>query len=304
LAIITDTHYLTLWKVANREQVWEGPIDTDYQYLTPSSIRFSDSNLVVGRGNDTVFEVLQLGNHHAILSTIELVAPEPSTSSAHYSHASFDHANSILWVAAHARGSLLGFKYTLKGVPVIKDAATSPGSIVAFDQLIEIPLDPMVSFTIKSANEGLVVFYATSEGYSRATIDRKVYGPSKLPATAVPSRTTSFGQAPAVVAQHATPNKAVNGDKKETKAAPKAKPAAKVAPPARTPAPAASTQAQASAPAPAPSPAPAPAPATEVDQKPDIREAPAPIQPEPPKAVATTSPDIEVLLKQACRPYS
>ena len=291
MAVITDTH-LSLWRAADRTQVWQGPLDTDYPSLTPCSLRFSDSNLVVGRANDTVFEVIQLGNHHAILSTIELVAPEPTPAIAHYSHAVFDHASSILWVAAYARGSLLGFRYTLKGVPVIKDAAADRGSVVAFDQLVEIPLDPIVSFTIKSGKDGIVVFYATSEGYSQATIDKRVLDAFKPSASA--DRTPHPLQFPNPIAQHANPSKAINGDKKETKAAPKAKPAAKATPPP-PPGPA-------SAPA---APAPAPAPAAQVDQKPDIREAPAPSEPEPTKAVASTSPDspnLAALLKQAS-PY-
>ena len=280
MALLTETQ-ISLWNSNGRSLVWSRAIATDYPSLTPSSIQFCDTHVVIGRNRDTIYELVQLGTHHAVLSTIELVAPEPSPAERHYSHALYDPAHGIFWVAAHARGSLLGFRYTLKNIPNIKEIHQK-GSVVGFDQVIEIPMDPMVSFIIKPRSDGIVVFYATSEGYSKVSLNEKVFD-DFAPST-TRSKVSTPTQSPAVVPQQ-TPSK-TNGnvEKKENKAAPKAKAVNKPAPPA-----------------PAPVAVPAAAPASEVaevDKKPDNREAVAESnQSESPKA-PVAGPDLSVLLKQ------
>jgi hypothetical protein len=282
VALLTGSQ-ISLWNSNGRSLVWSKPIATEYASLAPSSIQFCDTNLVIGRNRDTIYELVQVGNNHVVLSTIELVAPEPSPVDQHYSHALFDPTHGILWVAAHARGSLLGFRYTLKAYPQIKEPVKK-GSIVAFDQVIEIPMDPIVSFVMKPRSDGLVLFYATSDGYSKVSINEKVF--DDFAPIAARSKVPTPVQTPSVATQQ-TPVKATNGhpEKKENKAvpAPKSKPVNKAP---TNPAPAAPVLE-----------------APELEKKPDVREVDVPAQVnqiEAPKASApaAASADIAVLLKQ------
>jgi len=160
------------------------------------------------------------------------------------------------------------------------------GSVVAFDKVMEIPIDPIVSFIMKPRSDGLVVFYASSDGYSKVSINEKVFDDF----APIRSKVSTPVQTPSVASQQ-TPAKVVNGnvEKKEIKATPKSKAAVKPTP---------------SAPAPAPVVPAAPvAPASEVEEKPDIREAAMSAETnhaEAPKAPAAEGPDISVLLKQVC----
>lgn len=187
----------------------------------------------------------------------------------------------MLWVAAFARGSLFGFRYTLKGVPPIKDASAKSGSIVAFDQVIEYPLDPIISMVLRpiSDNEQDIadssLFYAHPGGFSVTNINHAVtdlFGPVPPPSSSIPvSRTVS--EQP----QQPAP-KAATAEKKE-------KPAAKAKQTPKT-----ITQ----------------------DEKPDISELasipPPPAvsaetrqAPEAAKNVAPSGPELPSLLKQASR---
>jgi hypothetical protein len=285
MALLTETE-LTLWNPRTRSRVWSKPAATDYPLLTPSSIQFCDANVIIGRDQGTIYELVQLGSVHVVLSTIELVAPKPSPLDQHYSHALYDPVHDIFWVAAHARGSLLGFRYTLKGVLPNK-IVPAKGSIVAFDKVIEIPMDPMVSFIIKPRSDGLVVFYATSDGYSKVSINEKIFDDF----APIKSKVSTPIQTPAVVPQQ-THAKVTNGhaEKKENKAQkPKASKPTPVAP----------------APAP-PAPAVPAAPVPEVEEKPDVREAAAPADAshaEVPKTSISAGADISVLLKQVRPPF-
>jgi hypothetical protein len=291
LALLTESQ-ISLWNPKSRTCVWAKPIATDYPSLVPSSIQFCEINIIIGRNRDTIFELVQLGSGYGVLSTIELVAPEPSPIEQHYSHALYDPIHGIFWVAAHARGSLLGFRYTLQNSKPILNGKEPPkrGSIVAFDKVIEIPMDPMVSFIIKPRSDGLVVFYATSDGYSKVSINEKIFddfAPFK-------SKASTPIQTPAVVPQQAHAKVANgNAEKKENKAQ-KSKAISKPTPAAPAPAP------------PAPAPAAPVAPAPEVEEKPNIREAAAPAETnhaEVPKSSGPVGADISVLLKQVCLPF-
>jgi hypothetical protein len=193
------------------------------------------------------------------LSVIELIAPTPSSPEQHYSQATYDSVNSMLWVAPFARGSILGFKYALKGQPPIKDAVASQGTVVAFDEVVEFPIESVVSMVPLATYSGPAVFYATPSGFSKTSIDNAVFELYGKASTATP--VSAPAPVPAKAAQPTpapTPAKTINGDKKEkeNKSAPKAKHVPKVA----SPAPPAASQ------VPAP-----PAEVPVVETKPDIR---------------------------------
>jgi hypothetical protein len=294
IAILTWEH-LSIFDTKTRERVFHKPIITEFDELDPSSIHFCGHNILIGRDRGTVYELIQIAGEAAVLSSIELVAPEPSPPHLHYTHAIYDPAHSILWVAAYARASLLGFRYILDS-NLIRDAAQKrdQDQIIGFDQVIEIPLGPIVSFAIQAEGDDLAIFYATSEGYSKSAINKQaleLHSPNLLKGKVnleVPTKALTSAETSAVSAT-VPPAKPINGDKKETKS--KAKPAAKVPVPA---------------PVPAATPPAVSETATETEQKPDVREMEAASQPEALKAApapapaSPASPDVSALLKQVC----
>lgn len=198
IAVVTSTE-LTLFNVSTKNQVWQKPLLTTRPGSSPTSVQFCEANILIGSQNNQVYELVQITADYAILSSIKLVAPEPSPAELNYSHAIYDSASSILWVAAFARASLLGFRYTLKGVAPIKDASARSGSIVAFDKVAEFPLEPVMSMVLRPASESdsedgngeTSLFYAHPGGFSIATIDHAVtdlFGPVPPLSTSVPSK--------------------------------------------------------------------------------------------------------------------
>jgi hypothetical protein len=282
MAVITATH-ISLYSLATRSRVWHKPV-ADSSAGKPSSLQFCESNILVGRNNNKTYELVQLHPNHAILSTIELIAPSPNPANLHYSQAIYDSANSILWMAAFARGSLFGFRYSLKGQPPVRDASVSPVS--AFDEMIEMPLDSIVSMVSCAGPAGPEIFYATPQGFTKATIDPALFNLFGLLSTTAPGKAPQPDRAPAPVPAGPGPahgpGKSTNGDKKDNKAGPKAKHIPKglsPAPPAPEPAAAVET--------------------TATDEKPDARAlAQADTAPKPSNAAASAPAEFATLLKQ------
>lgn len=112
-----------------------------------SSIQFCESNILVGRRNNTIYEVVQITQDHSVLSTIEFTG---GSGQQDYTQSIYDSAQNIFWVAAFGKKTLFGFRYVLKGVSPMKDASARSGSIVAFDQVAEYPLDAVTSMALRS----------------------------------------------------------------------------------------------------------------------------------------------------------
>lgn len=222
MALLSATE-LTLFNMNTRKEVWHKTLPTSFPDVTPSSIQFCESNILIGRNNNTVYELVQLTGDLAVLSSLHFSAPEPSSSELNFTNAVYDSYKSVLWVAAPARASLLGFRYALKGASMIKDASTRTGSIVAFDQVAEYPLDSITSMALQPASEAQTessIFFATPTGLSVVHIDRTavdIYGPVPPVSTTAPnSRAPSDVNRTSQVAE-----------KKDAKVAPKSKQQAK-----------------------------------------------------------------------------
>ncbi|KAK8853387.1 hypothetical protein IAR55_004091 [Kwoniella newhampshirensis] len=214
IGILSATSQFTLYNVANLNRVWNRPLPTLSPNETPSSVQFCESNVLVGRGKNTVFELAQITVDMAVLSTIKFTSPSPSPENLHYTHAIYDSVKSILWVAPFSRGSIFAFKYALKGQQPIKEVSSPEGQkVVAFEKMAEFPLDPVLSLSVskKTEDEDAEDFYATPGGFSQATISKT--------ALAAPPSTTAETSVPWTSATLAAPT--VPAPAKSTAASPK-----------------------------------------------------------------------------------
>nr|XP_031861587.1 uncharacterized protein CI109_002817 [Kwoniella shandongensis]KAA5528659.1 hypothetical protein CI109_002817 [Kwoniella shandongensis] len=242
IGILSSTSQFTLYNVANLNRVWHRPLPTLSPEVSATSVQFCESNILVGRGNDTLFELVQITVDMAVLSTIKFTSPSPSPENLHYAHAVYDSAKSTLWIAPFARSSLFAFKYGLKGQQPIKDVSSVEGQkVVAFEKVAEFPLDPVLSLAIskKEAQEDAEIFYATPSGFSQATVSKaaleaqpspfaevaKSATPAPVPAPSVPAPAKPASVAP-------SPKVQATEFKKPGKAATPAKTSSKNASPA------------------------------------------------------------------------
>jgi hypothetical protein len=176
--------------------------------------------LLVGRKNNTIYDLIQITVDLAVLSTIKFVAPPPSPVPLHFSQAVYDPSRRTLWVSSFARGSVFGFRYALSGSPPIK-VAERPNGVVAFDKIGEYPLNESIlslalSTSSPSGEEDLELFFATPTGFNHATIDKAACEAlSSAPATTtvqsaaapVPVSTAAAAPPPAVPSPTVQPKK-------------------------------------------------------------------------------------------------
>ena len=156
--------------MSNLARVWNRKLPTAHESKAPSSVQFSENNIVVGRDNNVILELVQITVDLSVLATITFIAPSPLPPGSHFAQAVYDTKRSTLWIAPFARGSLYGFKYNLKGLRPGKVADLPP----AFDEYAEFPLEPVLSLVIgqSSAEEDADFFFATPNGFSQAHIDK------------------------------------------------------------------------------------------------------------------------------------
>ncbi|WVQ94883.1 hypothetical protein IAU59_001968 [Kwoniella sp. CBS 9459] len=175
MAVLSSGGHVTLYNVANLNRVWHRPLPTASPTTPPSSIQFCESNLLVGKANNTHFDLIQITVDIAVLSTIKFNSPAPAPEELHYCQAVYDSAKSILFIAPFSRGSVYAFRYALKGQQPIKDVSKPDGpKVVAFDRVAEYPLEPVLSLVSASrgAEEDAELFFATPNGFSQVTIPK------------------------------------------------------------------------------------------------------------------------------------
>jgi len=152
--------HFTLYNVSNLNRVWNRPLPSS-KSATPSSVRFVEANILVGRDNNTHFDLVQITVDITVLSTIVFTSPSP----VHFAQAVYDSARGILWIAPFTRGSLYAIRYALKGVP--------PGrGLAAFDKIAEYPLEPVLSLALNPKSEDAELFFATPNGFSLVQIEK------------------------------------------------------------------------------------------------------------------------------------
>lgn len=213
-------------------------------------MQFCEASILVGRANNTHFDLVQITVDLAVLSTITFTSPSTLPQTLNFAHAVYDPQRSVLLVALYPRGSVYAFKYALKGMPPVQ---TSKGEkAAAFSSVAEYPVEPILSIVLGSKPEGeeAEMFFATPSGFDHAAISvnaiaelRKVTSPSVVeqqaaPApTSVPAQVPQASQAPSTIATPAKGTKGTGPEAqpqdavKKSRGTPVAKPAAKIASP-------------------------------------------------------------------------
>ncbi|WRT70042.1 uncharacterized protein IL334_007036 [Kwoniella shivajii] len=220
IGLLSSTSYCTLYNVANLNRVWHRCLPTKSLTAEPSSMQFCESNILVGRANNTHYDLVQITVDLAVLSTIKFIAPSPCPENLNYTQAVYDTARSALYIAPFARGSIYAFKYALKGQQPIKNVSIPDGSkVVAFDKVAEYPLEPVLSLVLakKGVDKDSEILFATAQGFSQASISREAYNALKASNThqvqegSVPPPAPAVPAAPAAPAKTAPVSKSPNG---------------------------------------------------------------------------------------------
>jgi hypothetical protein len=189
-------------------RVWHRELPSSDPSSVPTSVRFCETTILVGRNNNTILDLVQITIDLAVLSTIKFTSP----ADLHYAQVCYDPVRSVLWVAPFSRGSVFAFSFALKGQPPIKDASAGKrGTIEAFSQVAEYPLDPVLSFVLgpTSMDQDPEMFFATPSGFSQATIGKAslpvVSAPEPSETATVPEPSAQPPAAPVVSAASARP---------------------------------------------------------------------------------------------------
>ncbi|WOO81004.1 uncharacterized protein LOC62_03G004532 [Vanrija pseudolonga] len=207
IGLLSTSGYFCLFSVANLNRVWHRQLPTSAPNVAPSSVRFCEANLLVGRGNDTILDLVQITVELAVLSTIKFVAPSPSPPALHFAHAEYDSDKSTLIVAPFARGSVYAFHYALKGKQPLRNVASA--KVAAYDSVAEYPLEPVLSFVLNpSDGADLSLVYATPSGINQAQFEASVLPGGAVQATPTPTppqQSSPKKKAAPVVKQQAEP---------------------------------------------------------------------------------------------------
>lgn len=145
LATISEDSTLTLWNVHDKLPFWTHRVRGED---VPSSLTFIDDDIVIGRKNGTVFQLLSVISKN-VLSTLKFVNGTKEDLDM-FGHVNYDSRIQTLWVANSRRDSLIAVKIGF-------DVSASPsGDVVRggfFEQVIEFSgPKPTIHFVILSAD--------------------------------------------------------------------------------------------------------------------------------------------------------
>lgn len=172
IALLSSTSVLSLFSVDTLKRAWHRQLPTSDPTSIPSSVNFCEANILVGRDNNTLYDLVQITKDLALFSSIRFTSPSPSPSELNFTQPVYDAKKEILWIGAFSRGSLYGFRYVLKGLPPIEGAPE--GSVRAFDAMVEYPLEPVLSMVLAegTADGDTELFFAHPTGFSQGQIDK------------------------------------------------------------------------------------------------------------------------------------
>jgi hypothetical protein len=170
IALISSSGYFCLYSVASLNKVWHRQLPSSNTAAPLSSVRFCEAHIVVGRANDTMFDLVQITYELAVISTIKFTAPASQLS---FGNAVYDSEHETLFISQFARGSVYAFRYKLKGAQPLR-GITGPDAtpILAFDAMAEFPIEPIVSSVLSPGAHRIPdLVFATPTGINRAQID-------------------------------------------------------------------------------------------------------------------------------------
>jgi hypothetical protein len=140
LATLSSDSVLTMWSVADQQNVWSGKVNGEGQ---PSSLFFVESGVIIGRKRNTVMQLLPNSSTN-VLATLRFTTSEAiQDEKEFFSHIAYDSRLKILWAANSHRSSLMALR--------INHEATSMLPAPSFEQVLDFPiLHPTISLGILS----------------------------------------------------------------------------------------------------------------------------------------------------------
>lgn len=183
IGLISSSGYFCLYSVASLNKVWHRQLPSTNTAAPLSSVRFCEAHIIVGRANDTMFDLVQITYELAVISTLRFNAPASHQLS--FGNAVYDSQHETLFISQFARGSIYAFRYKLKGAQPLRGVTGADATpVLAFDAMLEFPAEPIVSFVIgpPTANDPDLLF-ATPTGISQVHVDKNLLPPKPQGAT-------------------------------------------------------------------------------------------------------------------------
>ncbi|KAL7424418.1 hypothetical protein Q5752_000101 [Cryptotrichosporon argae] len=180
IGLLSSTSFFTLYSAASLARVWNRQLPSASS-AAPCSVAFCDTNILVGREQDTLLELVQITTEIGVLSSLRLQGGGASA----FARVAYDAARGILFVAPFARASVLALRYALRGQPGLKPIPAA--GVVGFDRVAEFPAEPIVSFVLTPKHETIEcdMFFASPKGISEAALDVTVLESAARPAAEV-----------------------------------------------------------------------------------------------------------------------
>lgn len=176
LGLLSSSGYFCLYSVVNLNRVWHRQLPTAAPQLPVSSVSFVEANILVGRGTNSHFDLVQITVELAVLTSISFTAPSPNSSSLNFASVQYDSDRQTLFIAPFSRGSMYAFHYALKNRPPIRGVSES--AVAPFDYMAEFPLEPVLTFVVGGTDD-VEFLFSTPTGINQATIE--------LPSSATPA---------------------------------------------------------------------------------------------------------------------
>ena len=206
IGLLSDGGFFSLFSIANLTRVWHRQLPTTFEDAKPCSATFIESNVIIGRNDNTMFELVQLSTELTILTSIQFRAPHPVEDNS--CRVIYDPTKCVLWVASYARSSLFGFKYALKGIPPAKNVSQNAPAVTGFERMVELPLSPVLSMALSpKVTDDVELFIAHTAGLSTAIVSQVVIDSL---VTAPPSLSVQEDVKP-VLPQSTTPLSSIGG---------------------------------------------------------------------------------------------
>lgn len=183
LGLLSASGYFCLYSVVNLNRVWHRQLPTAAPQLPVSSVSFCEANILVGRGSNSHFDLVQITVELAVLTTISFDAPPPNSSALNFASAQYDHNRQTLFIAPFSRGSMFAFHYALKNRPPIRGVSESV--VPPFDYMAEFPLEPLLTFVVGGSDEAEFIF-STPNGINQAAIELTSLAPAAAAAPRPP----------------------------------------------------------------------------------------------------------------------
>lgn len=173
IGLISSSGYFCLYSVATLSKVWHRQLPSTNTSLPLSSARFCEAHVLVGRGNDTMFDLVQITTELAVVTTVKLTTPDSAPT---FAHAEYDSATETLFIAPYDRGSVFALHYALKGQQPLRNLGQT-SNVRAFDAVAEFVMAPVTTMSVGHWNGETQIAFSTPSGISQAVFEQAVLPP-------------------------------------------------------------------------------------------------------------------------------